>query len=319
MQWWLILIIFLCAAAVVFTSVLLIFAYRFTVSYFTRHEFSAVTGKRKRKKLMSAKNGYHDFVKKSATELSELPASEVEVLSRDGIRLRGVLYKASDVSSVTVICVHGYCSSGMRDMSAQSLFFLSKGYNVLLVDNRAHGKSEGNIIGFGILDSRDVLCWAEYLSRTYRDSSVYLYGVSMGASAVMMASALNLPPCVKGIVADCGFTSPYEEFSYLFRKIARFPPFLIVPLIRRFALKYAGYDIKKVDTRNCLEFNRLPVLFVHGEKDKFVPFYMTLQNVSACKATYKLLKVKDATHANCFYYALEEYKKMLGEFIEGNM
>lgn len=268
---------------------------------------------------MSSKKDYHDFVKKSATALSEIKGIETEVTSQDGIKLRGVLYESSVPSSVTIICIHGYCSSGIRDMSAQTLFFLENGYNVLLADNRAHGKSEGKIIGFGILDRYDVQCWAEFVAKTFPKGSVFLYGISMGASAVIMASSLNLPPCVKGIVADCGFTSPYEEFRYLFGKIARFPPFLIVPVIRRFALKYAGYDIKSVDTRECLKNNTIPVFFIHGEKDRFVPFYMTGQNLLACKAPHELLKAKDAGHANCFYYAYEEYKALLSKFIETNL
>lgn len=315
MPWWAILIIVAAIALVLFFAVVLIYARRFTVVYFSRHRFSAGTSRRRRKKLTDSEENYRKFLREAYQSFSQKPFEPLEIITHDDLKLTGRLYRAQNPVGKTVLCVHGYCSSGLKEFSAVAPFLLTSGCNVLLVDNRAHGDSEGNIIGFGIKDSLDVTAWLGKLVGVFPRDEIYLYGVSMGSSAVLMTTEFDLPECVKGIIADCGFTSPYEQFCYLFRSIAHFPPCLIVSIIRKFARKFAGYDIKSVDTRKLLPETQIPVLLIHGTADKFVPIYMSRQNAAANPEKAELFEVSGAKHAASYYCATAEYENKLSEFM----
>ena len=212
---------------------------------------------------MTADGGYRAFMHAAVERFSAVPCERMEVKSVDGLKLVGRFYRAENADK-TVICVHGYCGTGLRDMSAIAPFFLQNGFNVLLVDNRAHGESEGNIIGYGVLDSLDVTVWINALKTAHPVKSTFLYGISMGAATAMMTAQYVRRDEIAGIIADCGFTSIYEEFCYLYRTVAHVPPCIIVPAIRRRAKKFAGYDIKTTDAREILARTDIPVMFIHG-------------------------------------------------------
>lgn len=312
MDWWLILIIVLAVAVVISALGMIVFAYYVTVKYLTRRSFSK--NYLRRKKHIIKDSGFRNFMRKSVENFSSVVNENMEIITSDGLKLKGFLYRTEQPSDKSVICVHGYRGNGIKDMSFIAPFFLSHGYNVLLVDNRAHGASEGNIIGMGVLDRYDILKWTDALLEKTSSRVIFLYGISMGAATVLMSASLGLPPEVKGIIADCGFTSPWEQFRYLFRHKAHIPPALVLPFVRRFALKIAGYDIKGADTREVLADSPLPVLLIHGKKDAFVPPYMSEQNNEVCNSHHELYLVEAAGHAKSYYTAPKEYEKCLLDF-----
>ena len=135
-------------------------------------------------------------------------AEDIFLPSYDGLRLHGQLLQQPSAKG-TILLFHGYRSSWIIDFSIVLPYYYSLGYNLLAVDERAHGQSEGVYITFGVHERRDVVTWAQYAAMHFGpDHPLFLGGLSMGATTVLLASALELPPSVRGVIADCGFSSP---------------------------------------------------------------------------------------------------------------
>ena len=314
MQWWIILIIALAVTLIIGSILYVVTVRDLTKKYFMRHRFGATTSKRNQKKIVAADDDYREFMHAAVKNFAEVPSERMEVQSVDGLKLVGRFYAAENADK-TVICIHGYCGTGLHDMSAIAPFFLKNGFNVLLVDNRAHGESEGNVIGYGVLDSLDITVWINALGTARPVKSTFLYGISMGAATAMMTAQYVRRNEITGIIADCGYTSIYEQFRFMFRTLTPVPPALIVPAIRRRAKKFAGYDIKKTDTREILSKTDIPVMFIHGDADKFVPPSMTEQNCRACAAVHTLFEVRGAKHAQSYFCEKSEYERRVLAFV----
>ena len=232
--------------------------------------------------------------------------------------LKGHFLRAKDEKRI-IIAFHGWHGSWKSDFSLCTEKFLEQGCSILLVEQRAHGRSGGKHIGFGILERYDCKKWAEYIEERFgKEMPTYLYGVSMGASTVLMASSLHLPENMKGIIADCGFTTPYQmvvRFAHKILKIGEYPD---VPMVNKLCQVMAGYDFKEYSTLDAMKVCKLPVLFIHGTKDYFVPYYMTLENFHQCKARKELLLVEGAGHCRSFYMAPEEYMQKIQQFFQWN-
>ena len=175
-------------------------------------------------------------------------------------------------------------------------------------------KTFSEVIGYGVLDSLDIAVWINALKTARPVKSTFLYGISMGAATAMMTAQYVRREEVAGIIADCGYTSIYEQMRFMLRTLTLVPPALIVPAIRSRAKKFAGYDIKTTDTREVLAKTDIPMLFVHGSDDKFVPPAMTEQNARACASAHDVLIVKDAKHAEAYFLGREAYEKRVLKF-----
>lgn len=243
-------------------------------------------------------------------EAVAIPFEDVWITSIDGTRLHGAYYETAKGAPIE-IQVHGYRSIAIRDFAGGLQHSLASGHNVLLIDQRAHGKSEGRCLTFGILEREDVAAWAAYLcARFGDDTKIVLVGVSMGAATVMMAAELPLPPAVVGIVADSGYTSPKEIICNDIRGRG-LPPTLLYPLLRLGAAVYGRFDLEKCDAPSALEKATLPVLFIHGEDDRFVPCEMSRRCFEACAAEKRLFTVPDAGHGLGFLLDNEGYTAAL--------
>lgn len=147
-----------------------------------------------------------------------MPYINVYIKSFDGLRLYGALLESEKFSDKIIICVHGFTGSGKKDFASLARTYYLNGYNVLLVDNRAHGQSEGKYVGFGVLDRLDLRNWVKYtVNRFGSNIKIFLHGISMGGATVLMASSI-MPKNVRGIIADCGFTSVDEIFEYVLKR-----------------------------------------------------------------------------------------------------
>lgn len=245
------------------------------------------------------------------------PSEHVTIRSRDGLTLHGDLFLSENPSKRTVILCHGYTSCGMNDCPTMAEYFMERGYNALIVDHRSHGKSEGQYVGFGILDRFDCLKWIEYvIGRLGDESEIVLYGVSMGASTVLMASGSDeLPANVKAIISDCAFTSPYDVFKHILKRDYHLPPRPIMDINERMCREKAGYGFRDYSTLDAVKKAPCPILFIHGKEDKFVPTEMTLKNYEACTGEKKLLLVENAGHAASLYENKELYENTVTEFL----
>lgn len=264
---------------------------------------------------------YIEIIHEERAKLLERPNEHVTIKSRDGLTLHGDFFPAETPTKRTAILFHGYTSCGMNDCATMAEFFAERGYNTLVVDQRSHGQSEGSYIGFGILDRYDCVKWIEYaLDRLGEDSEIVLYGVSMGASTVLMASGLDeFPKNVKAIIADCAFTSPYDVFTHILKRDYHLPPKPILAINERICRRKAGYGFRDCTTLQTVKRGEFPILFIHGKEDKFVPTVMTEKNYAACTGEKELLLVDNAGHAASLYENKPLYEKTVTEFLSRYM
>ncbi len=257
---------------------------------------------------------YIDDITKGELNFFDMTAERVQITSYDGLKLRG-LFVAHPNPKGTVIMMHGYRSDGFADFSTLFGFYRSLGFNILLPHQRAHLTSEGKYITFGLKERYDCLYWANFV-RQKAEGDIWLLGVSMGASTVMMASSLNLPKRVKGIIADCGFTSPWDELKYVLKRDYHLPPFPIMHLVNRRFKRICGVGLKDLSCTDTLKKCSVPVLFIHGSADDFVPCDMTTENYDACKAPKQKYICKGAAHAVTCWVDPRGYRQGVRAFIE---
>ena len=242
---------------------------------------------------------------------------EICIDSFDGTKLYGRYFEADPKSDLTFILLHGYYGSGPKNFILQFDMLRATGANILMVDQRAHGKSEGKFITFGVKERCDVAEWVKLLLSRNEKTKFILYGVSMGASTVLAAAAL---PVVKdslcGIIADCGFTSPADEFKHLAVIHGKSAPQKFIDEASKVVKQKADFETNEFTTLDSVSAMTVPALFVHGKKDKFVPSDFTVRNYEACTSPYKrLLLVDNAYHAGSFYHDTERYTAEIRELI----
>lgn len=233
--------------------------------------------------------------------------------SYDNLKLAGKYF--DNDSDSTIILFHGYRSDGRFDFACAVKYYIDMGLNVLIVDQRASGESEGKLITYGIKERHDVVKWAEFVNRHYAPKNIFLSGISMGASTVMMASNLNLPNNVRGIIADCGFTSASDIIKKVARESFKINATLILPLLNIGCKIYGKFSLDEIDTITALSQSNIPIFFIHGKCDGFVPCEMTEQSYQAAKAEKYICLVDDADHGVSFLKDTKNIKKQIAEFV----
>ncbi len=242
----------------------------------------------------------------------------VELTASDGVPLVGFLLRAEGKPRGAMLLMHGYRSSFRIDFAWSVRTLHEMGYDLLLVYQRACGESGGRHITYGVRERYDCRDWARLLAEREPDSTpIFLYGLSLGCTTVLLASALGLPETVRGIVADCGFTSPHDEFVWLIQH-GRYVPFwrLAYAFSRLFARLFAGFGFRECSTLDAMAANRLPVIFFHGGRDRFVPTVFSIRNYLACTAEKELVIVSGATHGVSWLTDEALYTAKLRAFLE---
>ena len=206
-------------------------------------------------------------------------------------------YVVTQNSNKWAIVVHGYGGSG-KLMSDKSKYFYDMGYNVLIPDLRGHGKSEGDYIGMGWKDRLDIISWINFIIKENPNAEIVLHGTSMGAATVLMTSGENLPSNVKAIVADCAYTSAWDEFSYQLETYLKVPSSYILNVTDMVTKLKAGYSLKEASALESVKKATVPILFIHGDKDKFVPYSMMDKLYDATNSPKEKLTIEGGEHAN---------------------
>ena len=240
----------------------------------------------------------------------------LSIKGRGGERLLGHLH-LSPSPKRTIIAMHGWRTTWTRDFGAVSTFWHSNDCNVLYAEQRGQAGSEGKYMGFGITERFDCLSWIERLNREVDISRlpIYLCGVSMGASTVLMATGLDLPDNVSGVIADCGFTSPHDVFKHVVTKNLHFPYSRLTQWeVDRRCIRRLGLDPHGYSTLEAMRHCRIPVMFVHGGADRFVPVKMTYDNYRACVSPKRMLIVPDADHGMCYFTDSARYQREMLKF-----
>ena len=247
--------------------------------------------------------------------IDEAEYEPLYITSRDGLRLFAKLITHKDGAFGTVIFVHGYHSSVRRDLAVQVKAAYDAGYNVLMLFHRSHGISEGKYICFGAKERYDVLLWSEYIADRFEGMPIALFGLSMGAATVMMASELELPENVRCIIADCGFTSPREIIANTLRYKHKIMVYPTIFFMNFWGILLAKFNFNEVSTLKTLENNTRPLLLIHGASDAYVPTEMSRKNARVCSELAELYVVEGAKHAQSVYFETEEYLRREVEFL----
>ncbi len=238
---------------------------------------------------------------------------EREILSHDGLRLHGYYLQGSGKD--TMILMHGYRSAAVYEFAPMVRFYHELGYSLLLPDQRAHGKSEGKYLSFGIKESRDVLSWIEHLNESEQPDNIFLAGVSMGGASVCMASLLELPPNVRGIIADCPFGDPGDQFAYSMSLRTRVPPRPMMYFCSIWTGILAGWkfsDVVKEDYAHA----RLPLLLLHGTADPTVPHYLSESIIAHYGGQKQYELFEDCAHVYAYMKDTPRYQRLVTQFLD---
>lgn len=246
-------------------------------------------------------------------EMAEIPFEEVWIESFDGTRLFGRYYHKRDGAPMQ-IQFHGYHGRALRDFCGGNKLARDAGQNTLVVDQRAHGRSGGHTITFGIKERYDCLCWARYASERFgADTEIFLSGVSLGAATVLMASEFELPKNVVGIIADSAYSSP----EAIVRKVCcdkGYPPRLTMPFLKLGALLFGRFRLTACSAANAVKNATVPILLIHGEDDRFVPCEMTKEIYAACGDRAICETFPEAGHGISFIVDTARYASVVERF-----
>ena len=288
-------------------------------AYFYRRTMIRGNAKKERTMKMAGTdwNQHMAFIKERKDLMMSQPHEDLWIESFDGLKLHATWFPQGECKKV-VICFHGYTSQGMSDYIGLSGYYLQKGYSMLLVDERAHGQSEGKHIGFGCLDRQDALKWIEKVIKDCgEDVEILLHGTSMGGATVLMTSGLKLPIQVKGIISDCAFTSAKEVFTHVLKSMYHMPAFPTIQISDFMNRKLSGYGLDECNAVREVKKAKVPILLIHGSGDTFVPCSMCETIYQNCASPKKKLIIEGAAHAESYYKDPTSYEKALNEFIGG--
>lgn len=265
-------------------------------------------------------------IKAGRAWLSNTPYENIYVNASDGVTLHARLYEnkssgTNATAAATAVLIHGHKSTGDCDFALTSKFIFNLGYTLLVIDQRAHGKSGGKYITFGTLEGDDVAIWARYLTEKYgAEHKIILYGISMGASTALLTAARyggvgSLT--ISGVIADCGYGSAFDEFAYLLRTKYHLPARPVLAVAGMLCRIVGGFNLANINVTDAVSIIKCPVLFIHGDSDRYIPVDYTLDNYEACGSQKDLLIVNGAGHATSVLANTPVYFAKLKDFLAG--
>ncbi|GAB3798708.1 alpha/beta hydrolase [Virgibacillus kimchii] len=243
-----------------------------------------------------------------------------ELNAYDDIKLQGYFLEAEEPTNKTAVFAHGYLGRA-RDMALYGQYYYEElGYNIFTADMRGHGQSEGEYIGFGWHDRLDYIGWIDLLlEKQGADTDIVLHGLSMGAAAVLMVSGENLPENVKAVVADSPYGSVYDLFDYQLGRMFHLPSFPILPTTSLVTQMRAGYSLTEASAMNQVKNAEVPILYIHGNEDTFVPTFMAEELYENTKSETEIHLFDNAGHGEAFVTQEDKYTEILNAFIEKYM
>lgn len=245
--------------------------------------------------------------------MERYPFEKVEIHSFDNCKLFGRYYHVRDGAPL-IILFHGYRSCAFRDCSGGHALSRKLGFNALVIDQRAHGRSGSYTITFGIKERRDCLCWIEYANGRFgTDTPIILSGISMGAATILMAAGLNLPRNVSCIMAD----SPYSAPSAIIEKVCadlHYPVTLCRPFIHLGALVFGRFRLNSCTAKEAVTHTDIPLLLIHGEDDRLVPCSMS-KEIADCSVSSTVQTFSGAGHGLSYLIDPIRYEKVIFDFL----
>ena len=236
------------------------------------------------------------------------------ITSYDDLKLHAYEIINENPTDKWAIVVHGYTSEG-KLVSAKAKHLYDMGYNVLVPDLRGHGTSEGDYIGMGWHDRLDVVNLIDTTIKENPNAKIVLHGTSMGAATVLMVSGEELPSNVKAIIADCGYTSAWDEFTYQLDALFGLKPFPVMQLSNIVTKIKSGYSLKDASALEQVKNSKTPILFIHGDEDDFVPYSMMEELYDATSSEKEMITIEGAGHDDSYLVNPTLYWNTITEFL----
>ncbi len=239
----------------------------------------------------------------------------ISTMGDDGNIIYAYVAKQKVYSTKWAICIHGYTDSPLG-MANIGRYYYEKGYNVLLPCLKAHSLDTSNYCSMGYYDRYMICRWVNYITQKDSMAQIVLHGVSMGSATTMLATGERLPENVKCAVCDCGYTSTWDQYSIQIVSMLHLPVYPFLPVINKISVLRGNLDMKKCAPIKAIAHSKTPTLFIHGEKDRFVPYEMMGKLYDACSAEKDKLTVPEAFHATSSYVNPELYWSKVQQFTE---
>lgn len=309
-----ILIILLTFLLIISTSILVICYVIYKMSFYHLHTKTDRTLNFTKKDEMKP---YALKIEELYNKMVKERYQRIYIKSYDGLILSAQYYCNNPGGPIDIL-VHGYKSFSIKDFSGGYFLSKKKNHNVLLIDQRAHSKSQGDTITFGIKESKDVISWIKYLNKRFgKTIPISLIGISMGAATVLNASARNLPKNVKLVIAD----SPFSSSTDIIIKVSNdkgYPKLLIKPILYLSSLLFCGCNINESTAINAVQKTNLPILLIHSEKDAFVPHQMSIRIANA-NPNIEFHSFKNAPHGLSYLEDTNRYEEIVSKFIDKHL
>ena len=240
-------------------------------------------------------------------------SEEVRIRSADGTELTGHWFPCPGAKRV-ILAFHGWRARWSRDFGMIAPFWRREGCSLLLAEQRGQNGSSCRYMGFGLTERFDCLAWAEWAAGRFPDLPVYLSGISMGGTAVLMSADLDLPRQVKGIMADCAFTSPDGIWEHVVRDNLHLPYRPRRRLVDLICRRKTGRGASEFTTPKSLSAAKVPVLLIHGLDDRFVPIGMAYENLKACRTPCRITVIPGAGHGMSYPTDPDSYEQAMRKF-----
>lgn len=259
----------------------------------------------------------YPYLKSWVDSLNHISAlKDTFITANDGAKLHAYYIAANLPTVKTAVIVHGYTDNAIRMFMIGYLYNHDLNYNILLPDLRNTGESGGDYIQMGWKDRLDVMQWMNVANQIYGDSTqMVVHGISMGAATTMMVSGMHQPEFVKCFVEDCGYTSVWDEFSYQLKEDFDLPEFPLMYTTSLLCQLKHGWDFKEASALKQVARCDLPMLFIHGDADTYVPTWMVYKLYEAKPEPKELWIVPKASHAKSYKDNTKEYVAKIREFV----
>lgn len=258
---------------------------------------------------------YEQDAENAEKKLRALPIEQVGLKAPDGAKLVGRMLIPQKSNGKLMLLCHGARSSGIGEFCFIAPRLFNDGYTLVFPDHRGCGDSDGKFMGYGTHESKDAFLWLDYAKKRFPGLDIFILGVSMGGATALMMSESADDKNIKGVIADCSYTSAWDEFSYQMKTSFHLPEFPLLHTCNLYSKLFAHYSFKDASPFNSVKNSKKPVLFIHGADDDFVPVFMQKLLYDACPQEKDILTVPGAVHARSYYHNPDLYYEKLTQFI----